>query len=118
MTRLLKREAVRYSGEVRIYLAFDDKNNEWQASVNTRDGRRVIYVGAANWLKSGHAVDTPEAWDTAALSALAFSSLDDEELGQDENINTSQQMAYDDVGNPYVGRTFNKAWPPNSWRAK
>jgi hypothetical protein len=105
-----KHEAKRYSGEVRIYLAYSDKYNSWQASVNTKDGRRVVFIDCRNWIKQGKAVDTKEAWEQAAHTALSFSCYDDETLSGDMDIQTSKWMSYDDVGNPHVGRTFATAF--------
>jgi len=73
--------AIRYSGSLRIAVAFDDRRNAYKASVSHR-GRSLWsgYVGAP--ASSRLAVDNPLAYDAAARAALSFARHDAAEVDQ------------------------------------
>lgn len=62
--------AQRYSGQVRVRVVYVDATAKYDARVSWLDGRERVMVGTPSMLM--HAVDSPEAYDAAARSAIAF----------------------------------------------
>lgn len=63
----------RYSGDLKIELSFNDRTDEYRARIcPVRGGGacETVHVGAPKYLK--HAVDSPQAYDSAAHAAISF----------------------------------------------
>lgn len=93
--------ARRYSGEVNINILWVDATQQYAAKVKAPDEPSMfIIVGAPKVLE--HAVDSPAAYDNAAVTALAFA--------EDEVGGSTERAAYkeDDY---YVGRRKEARWP-------
>jgi hypothetical protein len=69
--------ALRYSGSLKITVAFDDRRSAYKASVSFK-GRSFWsgYVGRATIAPARLAVDNPVAYDDAAHAALSFALND------------------------------------------
>jgi hypothetical protein len=93
-----------------MYLRYNEQTNCWDVAVNTRDGRRKVSINTTNWVYSGKAVDTSEAWDWAAKTALSF-SIHEDERNTDNDICTSEHLAVNKHGAFHIGRSFKTAYP-------
>lgn len=93
--------ATRYSGDLTITLTYRDPhaelfdmypNGDYRATISwpsrARGGkhRRTIYVGAPKYLRQ--AVDSPEAYDSAAHAAISFAAEEESEIGERAAIGT------------------------------
>lgn len=118
--------AFRYSGAIRIRVTYKDPKpahvfrdgtprhpngyyvctlREFETAkegFGTVKARKIVIVGAPAFLPRGQAVDSPEAFDSAARAALAFAYDDDSSWGD--------HAASDDSGY-HLGRNPEDAWP-------
>lgn len=91
--------AMRYSGQVTVSIRFDDRNDQYVASVQSPGGRETVHVP---WKWSTKGVDTPEAYDDAARAAISFA----------ERTKAGDYATYDESGtSAHVGRMKSRAWP-------
>ena len=103
------RRVLRYCGEIRLYVAFDDYTNEWVVSINTIEGRKAIRIDTTNWIGCGNAVDTPTAYDVAARTALVF-AVDEDSRGEGKYLGIEEHCAYNEDYEFHIGRSFKGAW--------
>ncbi len=100
----------RYSGEIVIritYIETYDPNGMYRCFLKGPNGQtETVFVGAPAFLSE--AVDSPEAFDSAAEAAIAFA---DHEAGEN-GIRWGELAAYDiDGAGSHIGRSPAKAWP-------
>lgn len=110
--------ANRYSGDLRIRVAYidakpgdvysdgtlRDRNGKYRCHIRPIGNRFVhttVYVGAPAVLS--HAVDSPEAFDSAAHAALSFALND--------GWPVEAHAAWVDNAGWHIGRSPSKAWP-------
>jgi hypothetical protein len=111
---------LRYSGEIRIRVTYLDHakplrpNGRYRCFLRGPGGMRTtIIVGAPAFLS--HGVDSPEAFDDAARSALAFADHEDCDTPSCDGSRCdtwSRHTAWNaDGSDRHVGRTLANAWP-------
>lgn len=90
--------AMRYSGQVTVTLAYDNKRDQYTTLVDSPGGRERVRVGAVR----GKVVDAPEVMDDAARAAISFA----------ERTRAGEYAAHDAEGSTYhIGRMKSRAWP-------
>jgi hypothetical protein len=97
----MQSKATRYSGDIKISIVYSDEEQEYACRLEA-DGERTEYTTVGEPKILEHAVDSPEALDTAAHAALSF-ALDDQRDIMDKAASTDSGW--------HVGRTEADRWP-------
>lgn len=104
MTRV-KWERKRWSGEVRIYLRYNDETSEWVVRAIWQRHKAEVRISSIDWVERSEAVDTNDAWHYAAVTGMGMIVSDLE-----HNRDIMNNCSFVDLKTVHIATMFKDAW--------
>lgn len=99
-------DRLRYSGDVRIYGAYNDTDNEWVVrAVYKKYIKATTHIPYDDWMKeTNQAIDTKKAWEYVFTRGMS------EIVCDDNNPDIADNCSYTDTGAVHISFNFKNAW--------